>query len=1114
MHSILAARTEFSIGESILSAERLVELAVEKGAKAVAMTDTMSITAMIDFTNRAKKAGVKPIIGCRLRLVDDPGWRKTKEDKKAPPEYFATLYVLKEEGLRALFRLLTKANSEDRFYTVPKLSFGDLTNELREIDPTSVALATGDALGVIHHPDAVNILRGWKIVLGASVYVQLTPLNGLYWDALNHKAIVIGDQLELPFLVTSPTFYAQGDADAHEIMGAVSRNVKLTDPWHFSSAVRDVHPLSNGELRRRSAETIERLRRQRHFNSAKAFKSGLLNTDKLVESVEFEWSKQPVSLPTLATNENERLVEECRKGWSIRFGRSVFDHKPTEEELTSVYKPRLAYELKVLRSLGFAGYFLLVQDTVEFAKKNKILVGPGRGSVGGSLVAYLMGITDCDPIRFGLLFERFINPERLDLPDADLDFMSARRHEVVDYLVSKYGDKRVAGIANYMTLGPASAVGKVSKAFGLNEDQYRCTKLMPKLHGQPIPLEDAAKQVAEVGEFRDKFRPIWDRALTLEGVVNALGRHAAGVVVGGCDLVERSVVERRKDGATVCWDKRIVEDQGLVKIDILGLSTLDLIALTLEYVRERHSSKVDLLRIPLDDAEVLKNFAEGATTGIFQFESGGMKRLLRDLGADGTLTFDDIAAATALYRPGPMDSGMMDSYVKRKQGLEVVEYDHPSMVEALKDTCGVAVYQEQVMRLSRDVAGYTMAEADKLRKIMGKKLPEEMKKEGAKFIAGCVKTVGMSESEAEVLFDKIAAFAGYGFNKSHSVEYSLISYQSMWLKTHFPVEFFAAALSLMDEDKLPALLRDAARSDIEVMLPDVNLSTGRFEIITDTRLCIPFSRVKGLTERTSNAILEARKAGKFKSVADFEDRVNKTIVNSGKRKALDLIGAFASIDPAALPQNHPDRIRDQRDLVPGLVEANVPVNRTMDVDSFTKVALGKIVETYRDKHADDGMPVKPALGKNAKFMVIFDAPSRSEEREGRMAWGESFGNVAEALYQAGFKINDGYWTALIKRPKAGKQVSPDEITTYGVYLKQEIETLKPPVIVLMGSTTVRHFLPDFKGKASDSAGKVVYSKDLDANLIIGFSPGEIYHDSSKQTAMNEVFGVVASLTEV
>jgi DNA polymerase-3 subunit alpha len=290
-----------------------------------------------------------------------------------------------------------------------------------------------------------------------------------------------------------------------------------------------------------------------------------------------------------------------------------------------------------------------------------------------------------------------------------------------------------------------------------------------------------------------------------------MGRHAAGVVVGGCDLVERAVVERRKDGATINWDKRIVEDQGLVKVDILGLSTLDLIDLTLEYIRKRHSKKIDLLRIPLDDPKVLANFAEGKTTGVFQFESGGMRRLLKELGKDGVITFDDITAATALYRPGPMESGMMDSYWKRKQGLETVEYDHPLMEPILKPTFGVMVYQEQVMQVSRVIAGYSAPDADKLRKIMGKKLPEEM--EGARQVRRRLRRDRRHATEdwAGELFDKIEGFAGYGFNKSHSVEYTLISYQAMWLKTYYPVEFFAAALSLMKEDKLPAILLGCRR---------------------------------------------------------------------------------------------------------------------------------------------------------------------------------------------------------------------------------------------------------------------------------------------------------------
>jgi len=1117
MHSMLAARSNFSIGESIMTVERLVEGAKSVGATAVALTDTMSVTGMIDFTNKAKKAGIKPIIGCRLRLVDDPSWRKTKEDKKAPPEYFATVYVRSEKGLKEVFKLLTKANSDERFYNVPKLGFEDLHDALSTLSSDDLVITTGDQFSVLAHPKADTIIEGWLEQLGATgIYAQLTPIDTPYFDVVNKRAIAAATKFGLLTLVARPTLYAEGDQAAAEIMTAVTRNVRLEDLWHYQPAFHDLHPMGTKDLVAHATSAARRLIDRFGVSDAGAwFKQGLVATADFVNKVAYEWSKAPVSLPKMAADEFATVVEECRKGWSHRFGSSVFGHKPSAEELRDVYKPRLAYELEVLKKLNFSGYFLLVQDVVRFAKSNGILVGPGRGSVGGSLVAYLMGITDCDPIRFGLLFERFINPDRIDLPDADLDFMSTRRGEIIDYLTSKYGEKRVAGVSNFIALGPASAIRDVAKAFGLPESLYACTKLMPKKHGAHIPLKEAADMVPEIGEFRDKFGPIWETSLKVEGVTKTLGRHAAGIVVGGCDLVERGVIERRKDGATVNWDKRIVEDMGLVKMDILGLETLDLIKLTLDYIRRRHSKKVDLMRIPLDDEKVLANFAKALTVGIFQFESGGMRRLLKELGKDGTITFDDITAATALYRPGPMESGMMDSYWRRKQGIESVEYDHPLMEPILAPTFGVMVYQEQVMQVSRVIAGYSAPDADKLRKIMGKKLPEEMKKERSKFVEGCVKTIGCDEEWAGELFDKIEGFAGYGFNKSHSVEYTLISYQSMWLKTYYPVEFFAAALTLMDQDKLPAILKDAERFGVELMLPDVNLSTDRFEIVTDTKLAMPLSRIKGVGENTVKAILTAREDGPFKSKADFIARVEKRRCNIGHVTKLEKVGAFAAIEPGSLPAKHPDRIRDQRELIPGLITDIVPVHRDMERDKFAKAKLGALVSEYRASHAEDGTPVKPALGRDARFMVIFDCPSAPEERKGQMTMGDGFSWQAtcEALHEAGLSTKDAYWTALIKRPKEGKQVSPEEIKTYAPYLHREIEILKPPVIVMLGSATVRHFIPDFKGKASDAAGKVIYSEKLDANLIVGFSPGEVYHDPDKQIPLNEVFATAASLAE-
>lgn len=1120
MHSILAARTGFSLGESILSVDQLVESAKAAGESVVGITDTMSATALIDLSMKAKKAGIKALIGTRLRIVDDVSWRKVRGDKSRQREYFVNWHVLSELGLQGLFRLLTIANGEDHFYSNAKLSLDDFFGELEKLSPKDVAISTGDAWNIIHHKDAFDILERISAHLGRkNIFLTLNPVNTPYWDTLNRRTISMREDfgLEAEFLVSRPCLYARNSADAAEIMGAVYQNGRLSDPWHPSSVTRDLHPCSLKELAGEIKQSAARLK-DRVSNAGAAFSEGIKNTARLAVMSQYEWKRQPVSLPKMAENEFDQLVAECKLGWTKRFSSEVFGHKPSKAELSEIYRPRLAFELETLKRLNFSGYFLLVQDIVGFAKKNGIAVGPGRGSISGSLVAYLMGITDADPIRFNLLFERFINPDRIDLPDADLDFMSERRHEIVSYLIDKYGKERVAGISNFGTLGPSSAIRDVSRVLDIPEAEYRCSKLVPKLHGQSYSLEESAEQVSDIGKFRDRYKGVWKTCLDLEGTIRNLSQHAAGVVVGGCDLVERAAIELRKGERVVCFDKRTVEDQGLVKMDILGLSTLDLIVLTLKYIRERHSKKVDMLKIPLDDPKVLKLFADGDTTGIFQFSSSGIKKLLRELGADGTLSFNDIVAATALYRPGPMDSGMMESYYKRKQGREYVDYDHPKMASILKDTYGVMVFQESVMQVAREVAGYTLAEADVLRKIMGKKEPDKMAEQREKFVKGCVDVSEMEEYRAEELFDKIAKFAGYGFNKSHATTYGIVSYQSAWLKVNFPVEFFAAALTLMKDDELPGLLADAKKQGIDVMYPDINTSTARFEIITDTRVCIPFTRVKGIAERTATALVNERRVnGPFASRADVAARVAPKKCNAGHYEKLTKIGAFASVEPGDKPQRDPSRITDQRELIPGLVVDVTPVERELKRDRDTKAAILSLMNEWRANHGPegdgDGWPVKIGFGKNAAFMCVTDAPTREEEEMG-MSYGTMFGAVTEAMSEVGLSRQFGYWTALIKRPKEGKQVSPSEIAKYEPYFAREMELLKPPIVVLMGSTVARHFIPDIKGKVSDMAGKIVYNKEMDLNFVIGFSPGEVHYAPEKQESMNAVFASVARLLGV
>lgn len=1116
MHVTLAARTDFSVGESTLTIEKLVSAAKGVGATAVAITDTMSVTALIDFSAKAKKEGLKPIIGCRLRLTDNPTWRPGEGEKKKhmPREYFVSVYARNEKGLKAIFRLLSLGNSEERFYYVSKLGFDDMLKEVND----DLTVVVGDSGAIYEHPNVDDIVAQISDKC-AHTYLGIVPINTPYWGMHNEQAVRISESTGLPLLLIRPALYEKGAADTQEIMGAISTGVKVSDGWHRSRFNRDMHVIGVSDVVEQIKPAAEHLsiRLGRDVNlMIGMFKGGLVNTRKMVDDITYVWEKSPVNLPKMAPDEYQEVVKQCQIGWKKRFAAPVFGHVPAIEDLKTVYIQRLKYELSILEKMDFSGYFLLVQDIVKYSKGEGILVGPGRGSVGGSLVAYLMGITECDPIRFGLLFERFINPERLDLPDADLDFMSERRHEVVDYLVTRFGKDRVAGVSNFGTLGSASSIRDVSRTFGLSEREYSISKFVPKKHGANLSLKEARDEVQEISEFAKKYEPIWNIMEGLEGTIRNFSQHAAGIVVAGCDLVDRAVVEKRTGGPVVCFDKRTVEDQGLVKVDILGLRTLDLMALALQYIKERHGKSPDISAIPLNDPEVLARFAAGKTTAIFQFESGGMRKLLKDLDVGGTVSFEDVTACTALYRPGPMESGMMDSFAKRKQGEEYVEYDHPLMEPILKETLGVIVYQEQVMKISQVIAGYTGPQADKLRKIMGKKLPEEMRKERDNFVNGCVKTIECASEWAGQLFDMIEGFAGYGFNKSHSVEYTLISYQCMWLKVNYPVEFFAAALTNMDADKLPGVIADAKSFGIEVSMPDINHSTDRFEIVTDKKLAIPFQRIKGLSTKTVDAILTARAAGPFADKADFLSRVEKRRCNVRHQANLDKVGAFSFIEPGQPASNDPCRIKDQVELIPGLISSYVPIGREMQIDASSKDLVAATIDEYRHKYGpdgekSDGMPVKPSFGRRAQFMIISDAPSNQEDGAGVMGLSMSSNAVIDAMAEANLEPADAYWTAMIKRPKRERQVTGDEIATYKPYLDREIEVLKPPVIVLMGSVTTRQFLPGFRGKASDEAGKVFYDKDLDANLVIGFSPGEIYHAPEKQENMNKVMLTVAEL---
>lgn len=740
MNFHLNIRTDFSLGESLIQLKKLCDVAKEKGYESLTLMDTMSIHGMVEFSMKAKAAGIKPNIGCRLRVVEDPRHRKPKKTDTFPDKrnlsFMPKAYALNDNGLKSIMAMLSRGTTAEYFYYVSRIGIDDM------LEMEDVAFSTGDLYNLFQWPKAEyeSVLEKLISKHGKeNLYVELTPINTPLFDTLNAKAIEAAKKFDLKTIATYPAFYLEeGDSETLEMLWSITNNTQWDAPWRPKQFVKDFHLQDAESLDTRIRLAHERVKQWNGVDEAGIWASSLVNAARLEQSMKFEYKKLPVSLPKMADDEFMTLGRMCIEGFKERLLKHpVLGFQPKPEQLPT-YRQRLQYELNVLRNMGFSGYFLMTADLVMWAKNNGIIVGPGRGSVGGSLVAYLIGITEIDPIRFDLLFERFINPERLDLPDADLDFMSSRRHEVVGYLQGKYGVARVAGISNYSRLGAASALRDTGRILGINNSELSATKLVPSEHGQTASLEEAAAQVPEIANLRDSQPELWKHAMKLEGAMRSFGQHAAGCVVAGEDIINRAVCETRAGTPVVNWDKRVVEDLGLVKMDLLGLSTLDTLGIAADYIKQRHGKEIDYTKIPLDDPKVLEAFGNGETTGVFQVEGHGARKMLREMGAGGNFSFNDVVALNALNRPGPLDSGIADKYIHRKNGEEPVDYPHKRTEPFLAESYGVPIYQEQIMKIAVSLCGFTNTEADHLRKAIGKKDKDKMQAHADHFVTNAV----------------------------------------------------------------------------------------------------------------------------------------------------------------------------------------------------------------------------------------------------------------------------------------------------------------------------------------------------------------------------------------
>ncbi|HXJ34236.1 MAG TPA: DNA polymerase III subunit alpha [Candidatus Eisenbacteria bacterium] len=886
----LHLHTQFSLLDGANKIKQLLPRVKAAGMPACAITDHGNMFGAVQFHHEAVRHGVKPIIGCEVYVA--PKSRFDKEgridDYEAGGNYHLILLAMNRDGYRNLCKLVT-AGYQEGFHYKPRIDKA----LLRELNGGLIALS-GCLRGEIAH----SLMIGQR----AKAFAAAEELAALFDDrfyleiqdnrldkqeAVNAELIDLAKRTGIPLVGTNDCHYLScEDAAAHEALLCIQTGKTFSDERRWKFETDQLFVKSPAEMAQAFA----------HVPGAVA------TTLDIANRCDFEF-RQQYQFPVYAVPAGETLEDvlerDTRTGLDERLNaRRTLGTHPEDE---ARYEERLAYELGVIKQMGFAGYFLIVADFINWAKNQGIPVGPGRGSAAGSLVAWALRITDLDPIEHGLLFERFLNPERRSMPDIDVDFCFVRRDEVIRYVKEKYGADRVAQIITFGTLKGKQAIKDVGRVLDFTfAETDRITKLYPEpKQGKDFPLGKALEmepKLVEIQNSGEREAHLFDLALRLEGLLRNCSKHAAGIVISPQPLTEDLPLWIDKDGAVVTqYTFTDVEAIGLIKFDFLGLKNLTLIANIVRLIAQSRGATVRLDELPLDDAATYKVLQDGDTVGVFQAESGGMRRMLARLRPS---CFADVVAALALYRPGPLDSGMVDEFIKRKHGKDKISYLHPALEPILRDTYGVIVYQEQVMQIAQELAGYSLGDADNLRRAMGKKKAEEMAKERQRFLAGVARRGTCEPAVAAAIFDQMETFAAYGFNKSHSAAYAVITYQTAYLKAHHRVPFMAGLLSLEagDTDNTFKNIAECREHGIAILAPDVNESRDDFTVVGDA-IRFGLGAVKGVGSKAIEAIIAAREGeGPFTSLHDFCLRVRGQVVNRKVLESLIACGAFDSIE--------------------------------------------------------------------------------------------------------------------------------------------------------------------------------------------------------------------------
>ena len=872
----LHVHSEYSLLDGACRIDRLCRRAAEDGATAVALTDHGVMYGAMEFYYAAREFGLTPILGCEAYLAP-----RGRLDRSVRDEAHVTLLAADLIGYRNLVALVSKGFLEGYYYK-PRIDL-----ELLEKHNDGLLVLSGCMSGLVAAP----LLRGdeatarqnaktYREIFGDRFYIEVMRHGMPEQDAINGGLVRIARELDVPIVATNDSHYLeQKDASAHDVLLCIGTGKTVSDTNRMKFYSDQFYVKSPDEMHELWSDLPEACE----------------NTVKIAQRVDIRIPEKIFHLPQFDVPQDagapeksdaDYLSELCEQGLLERYGATRIATDPSLRE-------RLEYELGVITKMGFSSYFLIVWDFIKYARDRGIPVGPGRGSAVGSLVAYCLKITDLDPVRFNLLFERFLNPERISMPDIDTDFCVERRDEVIAYVTEKYGKDRVAQIVTFGTMAARAAIRDAGRALGVPlSDVDRIAKLVPSGPGG-LSISRALEQIPELNSIyatRPEIRKLLDTAKEIEGLARNAGTHAAGVVISAGPLIEYTPLVRFGDGGiNTQYDMDWIERIGLLKMDFLGLRNLTVMENAVREIRRTVDETFDLSKIPIDDPKTFEMLGRGETMGVFQLESEGMKRVCADLQPS---RFEDIVALVALYRPGPMD--WIPQYIANKHGRSTPQYLHPKLEPILAETYGTAVYQEQAMQMAREIAGFTMSEADELRKVMGKKQKEKIPFYQEKFVTGAIATSGIDRALAERIFHFVEPFAGYGFNKSHAAAYGWIALQTAYLKANHPLQYLAALMASVKDktDKLVEYIDEAKKLQIEVLPPNVNESLVDFAVV-GSAIRFGLAAIKGVGEGAVRAIIQTRDAdGRFTDLFDLASRVDARHVNRRVLEALIKCGAL------------------------------------------------------------------------------------------------------------------------------------------------------------------------------------------------------------------------------